>query len=86
MADGHIERLCEHTGILRVGGAYGEPWTGACVLRFVEPGEVMVEGVERAPTPTEWRQAIRVMRASGIVRIRFERHRRGQVERRTLAI
>lgn len=76
---GHIERLCPHVGILRVGGAFGEPWVRACVLRYEDETTVMVEAVERAPSPSEWRAAMRVMRDAGIRTIRFERHRGGRV-------
>jgi hypothetical protein len=71
---GHIEYLCEHAAILRVGGAYGEPWTWAAVLRFDSPTAVTLEAVERAPTAEERRQALEVGRAAGILTYRFIRY------------
>ena len=83
---GHIERICQHAGILRVGGAFGEPWSAACVLRFDSADQVTVEAVERAPSPGEWRAALEVMRAAGIRTVTFQRRRAGIVSTRTITV
>ena len=80
MAKGHIERLCDHAGILRVGGALGEPWTWACVLHYQSPESVIVKAVSVAPSLREGRDAIEIAKASGIVNFRFYRHRDNHVE------
>jgi len=67
---GHIEPLC---GLLRVGGAYGEPWTWAAVLKYDGPASVVVSGVERPPTPSEWRAAVQIGKDAGITSFRFLR-------------
>lgn len=70
---GHIERVCEHVGLIRIGGGPGEPWTWAGVLAYRTPAEVEVKAVERAPTEHEWRDAVTVMRDSGIEWFSFQR-------------
>lgn len=77
---GHMERLCEHVAIVRVPGAFGEAWTWCCTVQFESADHVTVKGAQRAPTPSEWRQAVQVGRAHGIRRFRFERYRQGVEE------
>jgi hypothetical protein len=67
---GHIEPL---SALLRLGGAYGDPWTWAAVLRYDSPFKVEVEGVDRAPSPSEWRAALKVLRAHGVTEVYFHR-------------
>lgn len=75
---GHIEPLA---AVLRVPGAYGEPYTWAATLRYDSPTSVEILGVTRAPTPSEWRAAVRTMRAYGIHKFRFtRRHSNSAVE------
>ncbi len=80
--DGHLEPLA---AILRVGGAYGAPWTWAGVLRFSGPTAVHVEAVERAPTPKEWRQAVATMRDAGIETFTFDRRDGNEVVQHRLS-
>lgn len=68
--DGHIEPM---SALIRIGGAYGEPWTWAGVLRYDSPTSITVEGVERAPTLAEWKAAVRVVDAAGITDYRLLR-------------
>ena len=60
---GHIEPL---SAVVRIGGAYGEPWTWSAALRYLSPTEVEVLAAERAPTLAEWRKARTIMIESGI--------------------
>lgn len=71
---GHIEPL---SGVLRVGGAYGEPYTWAAPLRYLSPFEVEVMGAVRAPEPNEWREALEVLRADGVRVMTFVRCKSG---------
>ena len=71
---GHIEPL---SGVLRIGGAYGDPYRYAVTLRYLSPREVEILSVLRAPTPSEWRAMAKVLRAAGIERARFSRCRAG---------
>ena len=80
MPEGHIERVCEHVGVLRLGGAYGEPFRFVAVLVFDAPETVTVKGLAGTLRPSEWRAAVEIGHAEGIRRFRFERHRHGTVE------
>jgi hypothetical protein len=71
---GHLEPL---VAILRVGGEYGEPWTWAAVVRYLSPTEVRIEAAQRAPTPSEWRKSVQILKAHGVNRIIFERKKNG---------
>ena len=75
MAVGHLEPL---SAVLRIGGAYGEPYTYAVPIRYLSPTTVEVLGAVRAPTPSEWRAVQEVLRAAGVTHFRIARHVRGQ--------
>jgi hypothetical protein len=77
--DGHIEPL---SGILRIGGEYGQPYTWVATLRYISPTEVEVMGATVAPTPSE-RRAIRdVLKSAGINKAFYYRMSEvGEVER-----
>lgn len=76
---GHLEPLA---AVLRIGGAYGEPYTWAATVRYLSPSVVEIIGAIRAPSPSEWRAAVRVLRASGITRFSFDRRRATGVQTR----
>lgn len=63
MTQGHLEPL---TALIRVGGAYGHPYTWAATVRYVSPEEVELMGATRAPTPRESDAVKDVLRAAGI--------------------
>lgn len=65
---GHIEPTA---GVMRIGGAYGEPWTWAAAVRYVSPFVVQLMAVERAPTLAERRAIREVAIAHGITEVRF---------------
>jgi hypothetical protein len=77
---GHIEPLA---AVLRVGGAYGEPWTWAATLRYLSPTEVEVLAAERAPTLSEWRAMRAVTIEAGIRTAHLARCRNGTLARHT---
>lgn len=56
---GHLEPL---SAVLRIGGAYGEPYTYAVPIRYLSPTLVEVLGAVRAPKPSEWRAVQHVLR------------------------
>ena len=70
--DGHLEPL---TAIMRIGGAYGEPYTWAATVRYLSPTSVEIVGAMRAPTPHEWRVMRAVLKATGIISVLFVRHK-----------
>lgn len=67
---GHLEPLA---AVLRIGGAYGEPYTYAVPVRYVTPYEVEILGATRAPTPSEWRGVVQTLKAAGVRLFRFDR-------------
>ncbi len=68
---GHLEPLA---AVVRVGGAYGAPYTWAATVRYLSPSEVEIVGAVRAPTPSEWRALRGLCREAGIARVQFMRH------------
>lgn len=76
--NGHLEPI---SALIRIGGAYGEPYTWAASLRFVSPTEVEVLGATRAPTPQERRAIREVLHANGIERAFYVRREGERVRR-----
>ena len=72
MVHGHLEPL---TALLRIGGAYGEPYTWAATVRYLSPSSVEIVGAMRAPTPSEWRAMRVILKASGVASVLFVRHK-----------
>lgn len=75
MSAGHIEPL---SAVVRVGGAYGQPFTWAAALRYLDPQTVEIVAATRAPTPSEWRELRQVLTSSGITRAVFTRVKNGE--------
>ena len=68
---GHIEPL---SAIIRLGGAYGDPFEWSAVLRYDEPDQVEVMAVCGVKlTRRHWLQVERVLYASGVRRMWFWR-------------
>ena len=63
------------SAMLRIGGAYGEPYTWAAGVRYINPFSVEIVGAMRAPTPSEWRAMRAVLKASGVTSVLFVRHK-----------
>lgn len=76
--NGHLEPLA---AVLRIGGAYGEPYTWAATIRFITPTEVEVVGVTEAPTPDERRAIREVLKSHGIKKAFYVRHKDGEEKR-----
>jgi hypothetical protein len=76
-ATGHLEPL---TAVIRVGGAYGDPFTWAAAVRYLNPSEVEIVGAVRAPSPSEWRKACQVLVEAGVRTLLFQRKRNGKSE------
>lgn len=72
---GHIEPV---VGILRIGGAYGEAYSWAVLVRYLSPTEVRLEAITRAPTRAEWRAVRRVLKEAGIEKFSFTRRKGGK--------
>lgn len=85
MLPGHLERLCEHVSLLRVPGAYGDPWEWAGVV-FHPHGmeDVTIEGVERAPKLQEHRWAVQVLKDAGVKTAHYVRIKSGEVVHHTI--
>lgn len=60
---GHIENLA---GVLRIGGAYGEPYTWSASVRYLSPKKVEVMGAIRSPTLSERKAIGEVLKQYGI--------------------
>lgn len=69
---GHLEPL---TAVLRVGGAYGEPYTWSATVRYLSPSSVEILGAMRSPTPSEWRAMRAILKADGVTTVLFVRHK-----------
>jgi hypothetical protein len=74
----HLEPL---SAVIRVGGAYGEPYTWCATVRYLAPDEVELVGAMRAPKPSEWRAMATVFRQTGVRIVWFERHHGDQIDR-----
>lgn len=79
---GHVEWLTADVGILRLGGAYGEPYDWACVVQRGEHGTVTLHGLAGTMTRAHWRAGMRVLSAEGFTRLRFyRRDAKGEMRR-----
>lgn len=70
--DGHLEPL---TALIRIGGAYGQPYTWAATVRYLSPSSVEIVGAMRAPTPHEWRAMRHILKLAGVASVLFVRHK-----------
>ncbi len=68
----HLEFLCAHVGILRVGGCYGEPWTWAVTV-LLTTSPITLLAAQRGPTWQEWRIAECLLRLLGYLAVQFTR-------------
>jgi hypothetical protein len=80
---GHIEPIA---GIVRVGGAYGQPYAWCATVRYLSPTHIQLDGMIRAPRPSEWRTVRALCRAALIERVTFLRYRRNGIESHTLLV
>lgn len=80
---GHLEPL---SAVLRIGGAYGEPYTYAVPVRYVTPYEVEILGATRAPTPSEWQGVVDTLKSAGVKVFRFDRRDESSVIEHTVDI
>ncbi len=80
---GHIEPL---SGILRVGGSYGEHCTYSVTLRYLNPEEVEIMGAERAPTFTEVASMKFVLALAGVKWFWISRLKQGTLRKRRYKI
>lgn len=78
---GHLEPL---SAVLRIGGAYGEPFTWSGMLRYLGPSEVEFVGIARKAELGERREIPKVLRAAGIRYAWFKRISRGATRRCTV--
>jgi hypothetical protein len=74
---GHVEWLCEHCGIVRLGGAVGEPFFWAATFKRLPCGAVVVKGALKGLKRDQRRDFASVLRLAGIDEFRFERRRGG---------
>ncbi len=82
-ANGHLEPL---TAVIRVGGAYGDPFTWAAAVRYLDPSKVEIVGALRAPSPSEWRKACLILAEAGVRTLLFQRKRNGKTEPHTVQL
>lgn len=68
----HLEFLCSHVAILRVGGCYGEPWTWAVTV-LLTTAPVTLLAAKQGPTFREWRTAERLLGLLGFRAVQFTR-------------
>ncbi len=78
---GHLEPL---SAVLRIGGAYGEPFTWSGMLRYLGPSEVEFVGIARKAELGERREIPKVLRAAGIQYAWFKRITHGVTRRCTV--
>lgn len=72
---GHLERLCPHAGVVRIGGQHGQPFRWAVTVHWCEPDGVEVKGLSQTPTRQDWRDVGDVLAANGVKRFRYWRRR-----------
>lgn len=62
--------------VVRVGPdnfVYGDPYTFACSIRWIDRQSVEMIGATAAPTPSEWRAMVRKFRELGVKRVLIDR-------------
>ena len=68
---GHLEPL---TAILRVGGPYGAKYNFAVMVRYLNPYEVEILGLNgRSPKPSEFRSIMKILFTHGVRKMQFLR-------------
>ncbi len=75
---GHIQRLCEHAGVLRIGGPMGSPCHWSCTVHFRSPSEVELMGVDKKITATDRRDIRATLQRYGISVVHVLRRRHGR--------
>lgn len=66
------------------GGRYGDQYTWAATVRWIDHETVEIVGVTKCPTPAEWRAIQRCMGEAGVKTIRFKRIKDGREQVHTV--
>lgn len=77
MSQGHIEHL---SGVLRIGGGYGEPYTWSATIRYLTPTKVEVLGAVRSPNLAERKAIAEVLKSHGIEEAVYFRKKDGKIK------
>lgn len=75
---GHIQRLCEHAGVLRLGGPEGAPYHWLTMVHYFSESEVELLGADKKLTPTDRRDIRDTLYRHGIQVAHVLRRRKGR--------
>ena len=81
-----VEPIACAIRVFHDGAVYGDPYTWAATIRYIDRKTIEIIGITCAPKPSEWRAIVARMKCDGVSKIVFSRKRGGNDESHTIDV